>query len=432
MSKLILEHTLPDSWIEVTLDQILEPSKQKFDPTKEKNQFFIGLEHIESKSGKIIGRGNSKDTKSTKSIFKNGDILYGKLRPYLNKVTVPNFDGVCSTDILVFSKNNNLNSKYVALFLSTNEFVRFANRNMSGVQHPRIKFDKFSEFSIPLPSLNEQKRIVEKIEALFSLIDNIVKMLNKSKIQLKLYIQSLFHSLFSNIENKSRIDECAVVGTGGTPSRKHPEYYNGNIPWVKTTEVQNSIINSTSERISKTGLKNSNARIYSKNSIILAMYGEGKTRGQCAILGIEASTNQACAVISCNPEKLFFRFCFYWFQSQYHQMRLKSSGGNQPNLNLGIVKKTEIPLPSIKKQKEIASIIEQGFSLVKNSENIVKSMLNELESLRSSILKQAFEGKLIPQDPNDESAKVLLQKIKQEKEKITQKQKRSRKKKIVK
>lgn len=172
---MVLKQTLPKRWIEITLDQILEPSKQKFDPKKEKNQPFVGLEHIGKGSRKIIGKGNSKNTKSLKSIFKRGNILYGKLRPYLNKVTVASFDGVCSTDILVFPQNDNLNSKYVALFLSTNQFVQFANKNMSGVQHPRIKFEKFSEYSIPLAPLNEQKRIVQKIEELFSLIENIEK-----------------------------------------------------------------------------------------------------------------------------------------------------------------------------------------------------------------------------------------------------------------
>jgi type I restriction enzyme S subunit len=96
-------------------------------------------------------------------------------------------------------------------------------------------------------------------------------------------------------------------------------------------------------------------------------------------------------------------------------MRLKSSGGNQPNLNLGIVKKTEIPLPTLEEQEQIVSQIEQGFSLIENSQRIVNSTLQALKIMRMSVLKQAFQGKLVPQDPNDEPASVLLERIKKQK-----------------
>ncbi len=178
------EH-LPEGWIRTDLLNVLNQSKRKFDPKNEKNQPFVGLEHIESNSRKIIGKANSKDTKSTKNVFSKGDILYGKLRPYLNKVAIPDFNGVCSTDILVFQQNDNLVSKYIMLFLSTSQVVRFANRNMTGVQHPRIKYEKLAIYSIPLPPLNEQKRIVTKIESIFTQIDAAQNKLEALASQIK-------------------------------------------------------------------------------------------------------------------------------------------------------------------------------------------------------------------------------------------------------
>ncbi len=167
------KHNSLFGWTLFSIGDITKPSKEKFNPKKEKNEIFIGLANIEKNTGKIIGNGNSDETLSLKTIFKKGDVLYGRLRPYLNKVCVPDFDGVCSTDILVFSKNSNFLNKFFAYYFLENNFVKFANKNMSGVQHPRITFDKISDFPISLPSLNEQKEIVLQIENGLSLIDNV-------------------------------------------------------------------------------------------------------------------------------------------------------------------------------------------------------------------------------------------------------------------
>ena len=164
---------LPTGWVKTTIGNIIEPSKERFDPINNTNRTFIGLEHIESNTGKIIEQGNSKELTSTKTIFRSGDVLYGRLRPYLNKACVPSFDGVCSTDILVFQKQPFLSNKFIALFLITNRFVTYANTNMTGVQHPRIGFKNIAKFLIFLPPYNEQKRIAAKIESIFAVIDAI-------------------------------------------------------------------------------------------------------------------------------------------------------------------------------------------------------------------------------------------------------------------
>lgn len=276
--------------------------------------------------------------------------------------------------------------------------------------------------TISLPPLNEQKRIITKIEELFSKINFIENTLQKIKVELSHYRNSLLFTSFENILQLQPLLSCGKIGTGGTPSRKKPEYYGGKIPWIKTAEVKNSIIEDTEEKITHIGMDSSNAKIYPKNSVILAMYGEGKTRGRVAILNIPASTNQACAVIVCDAEKLFYKYCFYWLQSQYYKIRSKSSGGNQPNLNLGIIKKLEIPLPAIQTQKNIVEKIELGLSQVDFLNKNIEQLSTLMNILKKSIVKQTFEGKLVPQDPNDEPAEILLQKIKQEKERLQETQ----------
>jgi len=154
---------LPKSWIWTQLGNITEPSKEKVDPKKVGFTNYIGLEHIEKDTSKLLGYGSSHEVQSSKTKFYKGDVLYGKLRPYLNKIVVADFGGLCSTDILVFPKSKNFNNKFLAYRLFSKDFVRFANLGISGVQHPRTSFNKISPFKIALPLLLEQQKIVEEI-----------------------------------------------------------------------------------------------------------------------------------------------------------------------------------------------------------------------------------------------------------------------------
>jgi type I restriction enzyme S subunit len=126
-------------------------AKEKIEPNADSTFPYIGLEHIESNSSKIIGQAIASDAKSTKTVFHAGDVLYGKLRPYLNKVTIPDFDGVCSTDILVFNQNQSIDSRYLMRYLSTGEVIEYTNLKSKGISLPRVSFESLSEILIPLP-----------------------------------------------------------------------------------------------------------------------------------------------------------------------------------------------------------------------------------------------------------------------------------------
>jgi len=187
---------LPEGWIWVRIGNVIEPSDKKIDPLKLENKPYIGLEHIEKDTGKLLGYGQSSEIRSTKSLFYKGDLLYGKLRPYLNKVCVVDFDGVCSTDILVFSKSPYISNKYMAYRFLCKDFVRFANQNISGVQHPRTNYNVLSQFIIPLPPLTEQQKIVEEIERRFSVTDEVEKAIDNSLKQAERLRQSILKKAF--------------------------------------------------------------------------------------------------------------------------------------------------------------------------------------------------------------------------------------------
>jgi len=442
----VLEKELPNNWVVTSLGEILTPSKEKFDPDFESNKTFIGLEHIESNTGKIIGNGSSREVRSTKSIFNDGDVLYGKLRPYLNKVAVSTFNGICSTDILVFPKNSNLESKFVAWFLSTNEFVRFANGTVSGIQHPRTSFEKIYQYSFPLPPLNEQKRIVAKIEELFSLVDSVKENLEKTKLLLKQYRQSILKHAFEGklteelrTENKTSnqwqilsLDQVSDVIDPHPSHRAPPEEFEG-FPFVGIGDIdENGNINLKNCRKVPEKFISQQEKSYEikDGSIGYARVG---TVGKVVKLkkhNFRYSLSPTLSIIN-SKENIFPKFLFYQLQSNlfFQQVRTNLTGTTRDAIGITKLRKIQVYIPSLNEQKKIATKIEESFSIIEKNEKLVDSLLLQYSQIKNSILKQAFKGKLVPQDPNDEPAEILLQKIKQEKQKIIKETVKPRKKK---
>ncbi len=153
-----------------------------------------------------------------------------------------------------------------------------------------------------------------------------------------------------------RLSDLASVSTGGTPRRDMPQYWGGHIPWVTTKELNSGEILTTAETITEAGVKNSAAKLYPAGSILMAMYGQGQTRGRVAKLGIPAATNQACAVLQVKgahvPEYLF-----QFLVSRYEHIRGLSNEGAQKNLTSGIIKDILVPTPPPPEQKRIAQIL---------------------------------------------------------------------------
>lgn len=188
-----------------------------------------------------------------------------------------------------------------------------------------------------------------------------------------------------------RLENIAEWGSGGTPSRKRKEYYNGNIPWIKTGELNNGYIFNSEEKITELGLKNSSAKLYPINTVIIAMYGA--TIGKVGILSIEATTNQACAC-AIVYKNILFKYVFHYLIYQKEAFINKSKGGAQPNLSQEIIKKHEIPLPPIKEQQRIVNIIESLFAKLDRAKELIENTLAQFEQNKMAILHKAFIGEL--------------------------------------
>jgi type I restriction enzyme S subunit len=180
------------------------------------------------------------------------------------------------------------------------------------------------------------------------------------------------------------IEEFCVTGSGGTPSRSNSDYYGGDIPWVKSGELRESVIWETGETITEEALKKSSAKIVPKGAILLAMYGA--TVGRLAILGVDAATNQAVCNIRPDPSKADAKYVYRALEAIVPQLISQATGGAQPNISQEKVRKTPIPLPPLDEQKRIAAILDKADALRAKRRQAIAL----LESLTQSIFLEMF------------------------------------------
>lgn len=189
----------------------------------------------------------------------------------------------------------------------------------------------------------------------------------------------------------TRMQEIAQWGSGGTPSRKVSEYYNGDISWVKTGELNDDYIFATEEHITQEAISHSSAKIYPTDTVVIAMYGA--TIGKVGILGIPAATNQACACAIVKPST-DYKYLFYYAQSQKDDFIKKGKGGAQPNISQEIIKFHQFPLPPLAEQHRIVDRIESLFAKLDEAKEKAQAVVDSFETRKAAILHKAFTGEL--------------------------------------
>ena len=374
----------------------------------------LDLEDIEKDSGRIVNvcKASERKISGDKVQFHKGQVLYSKLRPYLKKILVAPDDGICSSEMVPFNLYGMLNAQYVVYFLKSPHVDFVINSVTYGVKMPRVGTDTMVELLFPLPPLSEQKRIVAKIEELLPYIDRYEQAWNKLEqfnsrfpedmkksllqyaIQGKLVEQrpeeGTAEELFTQIQKEKqrliaekkikkekslpeitddekpfdipeswkwvRVGSCGSWGSGATPSRTNSEYYGGTIPWLKTGDLNDGIITEIPEYITELALEKTSVRLNPIGSVLMAMYGA--TIGKLGILGIEATTNQACC--ACIPyEGVYNKFFFYFLMASRTAFIKMGEGGAQPNISKEKIVNALFPLPPLAEQKRIVEKLEQ-------------------------------------------------------------------------
>jgi len=271
------------------------------------------------------------------------------------------------------------------------DYLFYATQNYkfegSGTSIPQLTVPILKKYKFPLPEISHQKAIAVKFEKL----DQLISLRKQQLAKLDELVKARFVEMFGVVHNSVLYPYVPVksftsVVSGGTPNRNVSEFWNnGSIRWVKTTELQNNVICNTDEKITQAGLDNSSAKIIPPNTVLIAMYGQGKTRGMTGYASIECATNQACAcILPC--EQFNQNYLWRYMILSYDKLRDMAKGGNQPNLNIGIIKNFPVLKPPIELQNDFAAFVER----VDQQKQTIHQSLEKLELMKKALMQEYF------------------------------------------
>lgn len=321
---------------------------------------------------------SSEDAPSrARKIVKTGDTIFATVRPSLRRIAqIPASlnSQIASTAFCVLRPNSRVIHPDFLFFAMQLEHVVDSITNMqSGASYPAVRDLDVLNQSIPLPPMQVQHRIASVLNLVRTSMLRHYECARMAAILKRATMRELFTSGLRGEAQKETeigpmpeswvsepINAHFSVVSGGTPSRRTPVFWtDGTIPWVKTTEVDYSVIRETEERITQAGLDRSAAKMLSPGTLLLAMYGQGVTRGKVAILGFEATCNQACAAINPIDDVVDTRYLYHFLSFRYEAIRSLAHGGQQQNLNLEIVRALPVARPANREdQSEIVAILD--------------------------------------------------------------------------
>ncbi len=462
---------LQPGWISSPLNNLITPRRFRVLPTNFPKSRYIGLEHVEAHTMKLLGSIVASEMKSSAAKFEARDVLYGRLRPYLNKVIRPEFDGLCSAEFIVFPDTPLLRSSFLQYRLNSYDFVSYASHLNEG-DRPRVDFEEIGKFEINLPPEKEQIRIVEKIEELFSDLDAGVAALKRVKEKLKSYRASVLKAAVEgklteewrkqnpNVEPaKNLLKQILLERLQKCPKKRgYVEPVNPNVEklkklpenwtWATLDQLMLQICNGTTAKqisepvgvpvsrietisLAKIDLKRvryvngfTNEEIkkwkLENGDILFSHINSDEHLGKTALFELPKTLllhGMNLLLLRSVPElvnpKLIhiiltnFRFSGFFLSIAQHAV-------NQSSINILKLKGICLPLPPLLEQIKIVEEVDRRLSVVEEAEKLVIANLKRAIHLKQSILKRAFEGKLIPQDPKDESAEKLLVRIREE------------------
>jgi len=263
-----------------------------------------------------------------------------------------------------------------------------------------IRSGFLESLEIPLPPMDEQRRIAtvlgEQMAAVARERAAAEAQLEAAASVSAAYLRKVFDSAEAQTWERKRIRDIAECCSGATPARHSPEYFEGTVPWVKTGELRDDLIESTEEYVTEAALRETSLRLLPAGTLLVAMYGQRQTRGRTGLLAEPATTNQACFAILPNPSEFDPAYLQLWFRYSYLRIRGQSEGrgGNQPNLNGVLLGSEEVPLPTIEQQRRVMDGLKTAIG---GGELLRKAVSQEIEvigALPEVLLRRAFSGEL--------------------------------------
>ncbi len=378
---------------------------------------YIGLEDVEAESGNYAPtEGASRQSEdSMVGVFRAGDILYGKLRPYLRKAIVVTGDGICSTEFLVLLEGS-ATAYWLHRWLLTPEITQQIEAGCDGAKMPRADWEHVGSIPISLPPHAEQNTITaaldretDRIDALITKKTRFIELLKEKRSAL--ITHAVTKGLDPNVKMKDSSVEWIgevpehwerhkishafeIIGSGSTPPTNQPEWYSDDgIPWITTGELRENTVLGTSKRITEEALvKFSTLRVYPSGSLAIAMYGA--TIGRLGILGVPATTNQACCVLA-GEKSILIRFVYFWLMvCKQSIIDLFAVGGGQPNISQEIIASLRIPVPPVNEQHAVCEFLDRETTRIDALIAKVETSITLLKERRSALITAAVTGQI--------------------------------------
>ncbi len=373
---------------EVINETVKEPSKSGID-------VFVGLEHYDIAEPVIKRFGSTQMLSTAAKVFKKGDVLIARRNVYLQRAAMAPFSGLTSGDSIVLRVKDNFDtketdyetmSKLLPFILNSIDFWDYANTNADGTMSKRLSPALLLDYEFDLPSIEEQKLRAEKLWAAYEVKQSYLKMIKATQEM----VQSQFIEMFGNSETNAKnypikkIGDFADCFAGATPSTKISAYWdNGKIPWMSSGEVHKGRVKDTDAKISQQGYDGCSTKMVPIHSVVIALAGQGKTRGTVAINDIELCTNQSlCAIVP--NEEVNYEYLYHNLKGRYKELRSMSGDvDGRGGLNLKHIQSIRIVVPPMEEQLKFVSIAQQAdkseFELRKSIDAIdavIKSLIN--------------------------------------------------------
>jgi type I restriction enzyme, S subunit len=419
---------LPPGWAWTKLGHAV-PDRPKISPASIPDLQFIGMEHVEAHTMRLLGTVPAMGMKSAAVHFQGGDVLYGRLRPYLNKVLRPSFEGLCSAEFIVFSPAPAIDQRYLQYVLNSAPFVSFASHLNAG-DRPRVDFEQIGDFELPLPPLLEQGRIIGEIDKQFIRLDAGVFSLYQAQRKLavcrRAVLQAAIQGRLNNAIESLRqwphvllgdLAEASVnaVTDGPFGSNLKTEHYTDAGPRViRLQNIGDGKFIDQRACISPAHFARLQKHAVEPGDLLIAALGNELPRACIAPDSLGPAIVKAdCIRFRPAAAQVSARYLCYALNSDAVRQATRKlvHGVGRPRLNLSEIKSIQIPLPPINDQMEIVEAVDDDLSLIDAVEDTVRTSLKKAAGLRQAILKRAFEGKLVPQDPSGEPASALLERI---------------------
>ena len=393
-------YELPKGWEWMALSQVAPIDTQAIWPKEETDTHYqyIALENIESGTGNLI---NFKPTKgvlirSNKFKFDRRHVLLGKLRPYLNKIFVPDFEGICATDILPLRPDRGIISReFFAVCLMSPNFVEYSKAKMEGTKIPRLRTPDIENYKIPTPPLPEQRRIVKRIEELTRRVEESRKLRAANLEDISRLLLSAMETCFQGDDDwiEKPLNELCVMKTGKTPPTSHPEYFNGDVPFVCPADVgERLLISDAQRRLSIKAIEDRKATVFEKGTVLLVCIGS--TIGKVGLSARRLCTNQQITGLVFN-DGVLPEYAAWFLTQQRETVRNAAAGGGVPIINQNGVGQLSMRFPEDKaEQRRIVVYLNSLQAKAEELKQLQTETEAELAAFTPALLAKAFRGEL--------------------------------------